>query len=55
MTSWNLISHVSETRKFVMAILHWKQGLLCDKTKSIINCVHVCQPDSGNRGLNASL
>ena len=25
------ISHVLETRKFVMAILHWKQGLLCDK------------------------
>ena len=25
------ISHVCETRKFVMAILHWKQGLLCDK------------------------
>ena len=23
----NLISHVYETRKFVMAILHWKQGL----------------------------
>ena len=20
-----------ETRKFVMAVLHWKQGLLCDK------------------------
>ena len=33
MTSWNLISHVCETRKFVMAILHWKQGLLCDKTE----------------------
>ena len=30
-TSLNLISHVLETRKFVMAILHWKQGLLCDK------------------------
>ena len=22
-----------ETRKFVMAVLHWKQGLLCDKKK----------------------
>ena len=27
----NLISHVCKTRKFVMAILHGKQGLLCDK------------------------
>ena len=27
------ISHVCETRKFVMAILHWKQGLLCDNLK----------------------
>ena len=27
---WNLISHACETRKFVMATLHWKQGLLCD-------------------------
>ena len=34
MTSWNLISHVLETRKFVMAVLHLKQGLLCDKTLS---------------------
>ena len=25
-----VILHVCETRKFVMAILHWKQGLLCD-------------------------
>ena len=32
MMSWNLISHVLETRKFVMAILQRKQGLLCDKT-----------------------
>ena len=24
-------SHVCETRKFVMTILHWKQGLSCDK------------------------
>ena len=31
MTSWNLISHVFETRKFVKAILHGKLGLLCDK------------------------
>ena len=27
----NLIQHLCETRNFVMAILHWKQGLLCDK------------------------
>ena len=26
--------HMCETRKFVMAILHRKQGLLCDKTIS---------------------
>ena len=32
MTSRNLISHVYKARKFVMAILHGKQGLLCDKT-----------------------
>ena len=25
------ILHMCETRKFIMAILHWKQGLLCDK------------------------
>ena len=31
MTSLNLKTHIFETRKFVMAILHWKQGLLCDK------------------------
>ena len=31
MTSLNLISHVCETRKFAMAILHRKQRLLCDK------------------------
>ena len=31
MMSRNLISHMFETRKFIMAILHWKQGLLCDK------------------------
>ena len=34
MTSRNLNLHVLETRKFVMAILHGKQGLLCDKTMS---------------------
>ena len=33
MTSCNPISHVCETRIFVMAILHWKRGLLCDKKK----------------------
>ena len=27
-----------ETRKFVMAILHWKQGLLSDKTKFCMFC-----------------
>ena len=31
MTSGNLILHMLETRKFIMAILHGKQGLLCDK------------------------
>ena len=31
MLSVNLISHVRKTRKFIMAILHGKQGLLCDK------------------------
>ena len=31
MTSRNLISHVCKTRKFVMALSHWKQRLLCDK------------------------
>ena len=35
MTSLNFISHVCETRKFVMAILHRKQGLLCDETLSM--------------------
>ena len=29
-TPWNFTSRVCETRKFVMAILHWKQGLLYD-------------------------
>ena len=29
MTPWNLMSHVFQTRKFVMTILYWKQGLLC--------------------------
>ena len=32
-----IISHVLETRKFVMAILHWKRGLLCDKN-SLVKC-----------------
>ena len=27
---------VLETRKFVMAIIHWKQGLLCDKSLIVI-------------------
>ena len=31
MTSSNLISHVCDIRKFVIAILPWKQGVLCDK------------------------
>ena len=35
MTSLNLISYVCETRKFVMAILLWKQGLSCDKSTCI--------------------
>ena len=30
LASLNLFSHVYETRKFLMAILDWKQGLLCD-------------------------
>ena len=36
MMLWNHISHVHDTRKFEMATLHWKQGLLCDKTSSVI-------------------
>ena len=28
------MSYVCETRQFVMAILHWEQGLLCDKSLS---------------------
>ena len=32
MTLRNLISHVCETRKIVMAILEWKYRLLCDKS-----------------------
>ena len=32
----NLISHVCDTRKFVMAILHRKQGLSCDKAVIIL-------------------
>ena len=39
MTSLNLILLVCETRKFVMAILHWKQELLCDKYMSQIICI----------------
>ena len=39
MTSSSLISHVCETRKFVMAILNWKQGVLCDKTNVEIHVV----------------
>ena len=35
MTSGNLISHVRKVRKFVIAILHRKQGLLCDNYGSI--------------------
>ena len=31
MTSLNVISHMCETRNFVMAIKQWKQVLLCDK------------------------
>ena len=34
MASCNFISHICETRNFVMAILHWKQGLLYDKCTS---------------------
>ena len=30
-----LTHDLCETRKFVMAIFHWKQGLLCDKTRSV--------------------
>ena len=41
MTSLSLISHVCETRKFVMAILHGKQGLLCDKTHSLYVVVYL--------------
>ena len=36
MTSWNLISHVCKTRKFVMAILNKKQRLLWDKKKKYL-------------------
>ena len=48
MTSKYLISHVCETRKFVMAILHRKQWLLCDKKQTITKLwiieTHFCQP-----------
>ena len=36
----NLISHVCETRKFVMAILHWKQGLLCNNKMLLVATVY---------------
>ena len=36
MVSWNLISDVCETTKFVLAILHWKQGLLGDKKNTFL-------------------
>ena len=35
----NLISHVCETRNFVMAILHSKQGLLCYKSMAECNTI----------------
>ena len=41
MTSLNLISRVCDTRKYLMAILHWKQGLLCDeRCPDIYNIVY---------------
>ena len=36
MKSLNLILHVFQIRKFVMAILHWKKGLLCDQKISTV-------------------
>ena len=36
----NLISHVCETRKFVMAILHRKQGFLCGKNPFWHTCIY---------------
>ena len=42
MTSRNLISHVCRTRRFIMAILHSKQGLLCDKSKPVF--IRYCRP-----------
>ena len=39
MISWNLTSHACET-KFLMAILHWKQGFSCDKDASISATLH---------------
>ena len=36
------ISHLCETRKFVMAFLHWKQRLLCGKQSSeMVHCKKV--------------
>ena len=33
-SAYDVMKNVCKTRKFVMAILHWKGGLLCDKSKS---------------------
>ena len=44
MTSWNLISHVCDTRKFVMTILYWQHGLLCDKRKFLITTITLILP-----------
>ena len=41
MASWNIISHMCKTRKFVMATLPWKQGLLCDKNGSLMHLQEV--------------
>ena len=48
MTSLNVILHVSETRKFVMATLHGKQGLICDETRSqgLVLCRYGTLPDN---------
>ena len=52
MTSWNFISHGCETRKFVIAILRGKQGLLCDKSRSkIMFTAHSAQFDLGLHSL----
>ena len=34
--SWTCTFQIYEKRTFVMAILHWKQGVLCDKTIYLI-------------------